>query len=94
MNDTFMIPVTKLRQNAADVITQVLTTGTNAIVMQRSQPKVVIADYAYFMALQEDLMNLIDAQDAEIAKEEPTIKIEDYAQKRWRSKLPKVQLGN
>lgn len=83
MNDTFTVPITQLRQNAAGIISDVTTKGLSAVILQRSQPKAVIADYTYFMALEEAVIDLIDAKEAEKAKKEPTISLKAYARKRW-----------
>ena len=83
MNDTFTIPVTQLRQNAAAVISKVTKSGLSAIVMQRSQPKVVIADYGYFASLEESLIDLLDAKEADKAKKEPSVTLKSYVEKRW-----------
>ena len=83
MNDTFTIPITRLKQDTAGVISDVTKKGISAVVMQRSQPKVVIADYEYFNALEEAVIDLADARDAEKRKGGPTILLEEYAKKRW-----------
>lgn len=83
MNDTFTIPVTTLKQDTASVISDVTTKGLSAVVMQRSRPKVVVADYDYFNALEETVVDLLDAIDAEKRKKDPTISLQEYAEKRW-----------
>lgn len=83
MNDTFTVPISKLRQNTADVISQVVNSGLAAIVMQRSRPKVVIADYEYFNSLEEAVIDFLDAKEAEKAKKETTVSLKAYLQKRW-----------
>lgn len=87
MNDTFSVPITELKQNTADVVSQVVNNGMSAIIMQRSQPKAVISDYMYFMALEEAVTDLLDAKEAEKAKSEPTISLKAYAKKRWGKNL-------
>lgn len=83
MNDTFTVPISKLKQNTADIISQVVNSGLSAVVMQRSQPKVVIADYEYFNSLEEAVIDFMDAREAEKAKKEPTISLKAYLRKRW-----------
>ena len=83
MNDTFTIPITDLRKNAAKVISDVTKKNLSAIVMQRSKPKVVIADYEYFNSLEEALMDISDGIEAEKAKKEPSIPFEAYLKKRF-----------
>jgi len=84
MNDTFSIPITKLKTDTASVISDVTTKGVSAIVMQRSEPKVVIADYGYFNALEDAVVDLLDSIEAEKSKKEPTISLKDYGKKRWK----------
>lgn len=87
MNDMFTVPITKLRKNAASIISDVTTKGISAVVMQRSEPKVVIADYEYFKSLEESVMDTLDVEEAEKAKTEPTISLESYVKRRWGSTL-------
>jgi prevent-host-death family protein len=83
MNSTFSVPISKLRQNTADIVSQVVNGGMSAVIMQRSQPKVVIADYEYFNSLEETVMDVFDGIDAEKRKKEPMVLLSDYAKKRW-----------
>jgi len=83
MNDTFSVPISKLRQNTADIISQVVNSGLSAVIMQRSQPKAVIADYEYFNSLEEAVIDFMDAAEAEKAKKEPTVSLKAYTKKRW-----------
>jgi prevent-host-death family protein len=83
MNNTFNVPITKLRQNAAKVINEVTTTGQSAIIIQRSQPKAVITDLDYFNSLETAVIDLLDAREAERAKKETKIPLKDYLKKRW-----------
>ena len=83
MNDTFTVPITQLRQNAAGIISDVTTKGLSAVIVQRSKPKAVIADYEYFNSLEEAVIDFMDTTEAEKAKKEPTISLKTYARKRW-----------
>ena len=83
MNGTFSVPITQLKQNPAGVISDVNTKGLSAIIMQRSKPKAIIADYEYFISLEEGLMDFMDGIEAEIAKKEPTLSLKTYIKKRW-----------
>lgn len=83
MNSTFSIPITQLKQNAAQVIDDVVTSGQSAIIMQRSQPRVVIADFDYFNSLEAAVVDFLDAQEAEKSKKEPKISLKNYIKKRW-----------
>lgn len=83
MNSTFSVPISKLRQNTADIVSRVVNGGMSAVIMQRSQPKAVIADYEYFNSLEETVMDVFDGIDAEKRKKEPMILLSDYAKKRW-----------
>jgi len=83
MNGTLVTSITNLKQNTAKVISDVTKKGILTVVMQRSTPKVVIADYEYFSALEETVTDLLDASDAEKRKKDPSHPLEEYAKKRW-----------
>lgn len=83
MNGTITIPISRMRQKAAEVISDVTGKGISVVVVQRSEPKVVIADYDYFTALEETVIDLLDFKEAEKAKKEPRILLSDYAKNRW-----------
>lgn len=83
MNSTFTIPITQLKQNAAQVIDDVVNSGQSAVILQRSQPKAVIADFDYFNSLEAAVVDFLDVQEAEKAKKEPRISLKNYIKKRW-----------
>jgi prevent-host-death family protein len=80
------ISVSKLRQNTADVLEKIKQTGQAVTILQRSKPQAVIVDHDYFTALEEAVLDLQDALEAEKAKNEPTVPLEDYSDKRWPKK--------
>jgi len=83
MNSTFTVPITQLKQNAAQIIDNVVNSGQSAVILQRSQPKAVIADFDYFNSLEAAVVDFLDAQEAEKAKKEPKISLQNYIKKRW-----------
>jgi len=83
MNSTFTVPITQLKQNAAQIIDNVVNSGQSAVILQRSQPKAVIADFDYFNSLEAAVVDFLDAQEAEKAKKEPKISLQNYVKKRW-----------
>jgi len=84
MNGT-TLSVSKLRQNTAKVIENVAKKGEPLIIISRSKPKAVLADIAYFNALEEAVMDLTDAAEAEKAKNEPRTFFKNYIKRRWGS---------
>lgn len=84
MNGT-TLSVSKLRQNAAKVIENVAKKGGPYIIISRSEPKAVLANIKYYNALEEAVMDLTDAAEAEKAKKEPRTSFKNYIEKRWGS---------
>lgn len=83
MNSTFTIPITQLKQNAAQVIDDVVNSGQSAVILQRSQPKAVIADFDYFNSLEAAVVDFLDAQEADKAKKDTKTTLKNYIKKRW-----------
>ena len=77
------ISVTDLRQNAASVISMLGKTNEPVTVFQRSKPAAVLANFEYFKALEEAVLDLTDAREAEKAKKEPKNQLDKYIEKRW-----------
>lgn len=83
--DGTTISVSKLRQNTAKVIDYVVKMGQPLTIFQRSEPKVIIADFKYFKALEDAVFDLSDSKEAEKAKKEPRVSFRTYMEKRWGS---------
>lgn len=80
--------ISQLRQNATAAISSVVSSQTPAVIFQRSKPKAVLVDLEYFQALEDAVIDLTDALEAEKAKSEPRIPFDNYLKKRWRDKKP------
>ena len=87
MNGTDTISISKLRENVAKVIDEVTRKGEPLTILSRSEPKVVIADFGYFKALEEAVLDLTDTQEAERAKKEAKAPLSTYIKKRWGSEI-------
>lgn len=83
MNGTQTITISQLRENAAATINSVITSQEPAIILQRSHPKAVLVDLAYFLALEEAVMDSTDSQEAQSAKSEERIPFRSYIKTRW-----------
>lgn len=81
MNST--VSISELRKNVARAVRLVAKKGESLVILQRSKPRAVLADFDYFNALEEAVMDLTDAAEAERAKKEPRILLKDYVKKRW-----------
>jgi prevent-host-death family protein len=84
MNGTQILSISDLRQNTAKAIASVSMTKNPTIIFQRSRPKAVLVDYDYYQSLEEAVLDLTDAKEAEKAKKEPKILLNSYIKKRWR----------
>lgn len=87
MDGTATISISKLRENAAKVIDEVARKGEPLTILSRSEPKAVIAEFEYFKALEEAVLDLTDTQEAERAKKEPKTLLSSYIKKRWGSEI-------
>lgn len=61
------VSVTDLRQNATNILNNIVATQKPTYVIQNSQSKVVMLDTAYYLALQEaleDYEDIVDSQKA------------------------------
>jgi len=83
MNVPTSLSISDLRQRATAIINTVVKTQTPTIIFQRSKPKVVLVDVNYFQALEEAVLDLSDANEAEKAKQEEKIPFTNYLKKRW-----------
>lgn len=82
MNGT-ITSVSELRRNIARAVEEVVKKGEPLVIFQRSKPKAVLADFEYFKALEEAVLDFTDAREAERAKKEPRIPLEKYVKARW-----------
>lgn len=80
------VSITDLKQNTADVVKRVKTSGKPLVVMQRSEPAAVLLDPEYYEILEEALENLEDLRDIELRKNESTISMDEYLKKRFGKK--------
>lgn len=75
------VSITDLKQNTADVVKRVKTSGGPLVVMQRSEPAAVLVDPEYYEILEEALEDLEDLRDIELRKNDPTVPAEEVAKK-------------
>ncbi len=78
-----LISISDLRQKVADLVDQVSTGGEALTIMKRSRPKAVLVSHDYFTSLEEAVLDLTDAKEAEKAKGEPKISFMNYVKRRW-----------
>lgn len=83
MNGTPTLSVSQLRQGTAHAIQTVNKLKKPTVILQHSQPKAVLVDYEYYQALEEAVLDLTDAQEAERAKKEVREPLTSYVTKRW-----------
>lgn len=83
MNGTQTITISQLRQNAADAINTVIAAQQPTVILQRSRPTAVLVDIAYFQALEEAVLDVTDAREAQKAKAEERVPFRAYVKKRW-----------
>jgi len=83
MNGTQTISISQLRQHAAQTIDAVVNKQEPTIILKRSMPKAVLVDINYYQALEDAVLDLTDAREAEKAKKEPRDSFASYIKKRW-----------
>ncbi len=83
MNGTSTLSISALRQRTAQAIASVVQKQEPAVILQRSRPTAVLVDVNYFRALEDAVLDLTDAQEAELAKKEGRRPFADYLKKRW-----------
>jgi len=81
-----IISISDFRNKAADFISQAADLQKTFTIMQRSKPKAVLVNHDYYQALEQAVIDLTDAREADKAKKEPTIKFSSYLKKRWPTK--------
>ena len=77
-----LLSISDLRQNVAKIVDQAAQEEPFTI-MKRSKPQAVLISHKYFTALEQSVLDLTDALEAEKAKQEPTLSLADYIRKRW-----------
>lgn len=77
------VSITDLKQNTADVMKRVKTSGLPLVVMQRSEPAAVLVEPSYYDILEDALEDLEDLRDIELRKNEPTVSMDEYLKKRF-----------
>ncbi|MBI4999314.1 type II toxin-antitoxin system Phd/YefM family antitoxin [Candidatus Gottesmanbacteria bacterium] len=85
MNGMQTISISKLRQSVADILDMVVAKQQPTIILNRSKPQAVLVDIDYYQALEEAVLDLTDAKEAERAKKEPKDTLSSYIKKRWRT---------
>ena len=78
-----IISISDFRNKAADFVSQAANLQKTFTIMQRSKPKAILVNHDYYQALEQAVIDLTDAREAEKAKKETTIKLDTYIQKRW-----------
>ncbi|OGK16044.1 hypothetical protein A2690_01345 [Candidatus Roizmanbacteria bacterium RIFCSPHIGHO2_01_FULL_39_12b] len=84
MNNTQTISISELRQNATGAINRVVDSQRPVVIVTRSKPKAVLVDFNYFNSLEEAIMDLTDAAEAERAKKEPKREFNKYLAERFK----------
>jgi prevent-host-death family protein len=82
MNST-TVSISDVRSNIANLIQQVVDLQTPITILQRSRPTAVLVDHDYYQALEEAVMDMADAKEAEKAKKEKKLPLSTYISKRW-----------
>lgn len=75
------VSITDLKQNTADVVKKMKSSGQPVVVLQRSEPTAVLVDPNYYDMLERALEDLEDLRDIELRKNEPTIPMEEVMKK-------------
>lgn len=75
------VSITDLKQNTAQILKGVKTSGKPTLVLQRSQIAAVLVDSEYFNLLEKALEDIADIQAIEERKNEPLIPFEKVAKK-------------
>ena len=75
------VSITDLKQNTADVVKKMRTSGEPVMIIQRSEPAAVLVDPDYYETLEAALEDLEDLRDIELRKNDPTVPAEEVAKK-------------
>lgn len=83
------VSITGLKQNTKKVVDDVKSSGKPTMVLQRSEIAAVLVDPDYYQMLEEALEDLEDLRDIELRKNEPTVSLDKYLEKRFGKNLSK-----
>ena len=75
------VSITDLKQNTADVVKKMRTSGEPVMIIQRSEPAAVLVDPDYYETLEAALEDLEDLRDIELRKNDPTVPADEVAKK-------------
>lgn len=75
------VSITDLKQNTADVVKKMKSSGQPVVVLQRSEPTAVLIDPDYYEILEKSLEELEDLKVIEERKDEPTVSSKQVAKK-------------
>lgn len=75
------VSITDLKQNTADVVKKMKSSGQPVVVLQRSEVAAVLLDPDYYKILEQALEDLEDLRDIELRKNDPTVSSEEVAKK-------------
>ncbi|OGV90763.1 hypothetical protein A3A66_02815 [Microgenomates group bacterium RIFCSPLOWO2_01_FULL_46_13] len=81
-----IVSISTLKQQTTRLINRLASQKEPIVIAQRSKPKAVLVDHKYFTALEEAVVDLTDAREAEKARGEPRVLLSDYIRKRWSKK--------
>ncbi len=73
--------ITDLKQNTAGIIKKLQDDQKNIVILQRSQAVAVLVDPNYFSILEEALETANDIKAIEERKNEPTVSLDEVANK-------------
>jgi prevent-host-death family protein len=83
MYSTPSMSISDLRKYTAETVNRVVNEQQPVVIMQRSQPRAVLVDSDYFQSLEEAVLDLTDAREADRSKSEPKRPLQDYLDERW-----------
>lgn len=77
------ISITYLKQNTASVVKKVKDSGKSAAILQRSEVAAILVDPNYYQMLEEALEDMEDLRDIELRKNDSTVSMDKYLEKRF-----------
>lgn len=75
------VSITDLKQNTADVVKKMKSSGQPVVVLQRSEPAAVLVDPDYYEILEKSLEDLEDLKVIDERKDETTVASRQVAKK-------------
>lgn len=88
------VSITDLKQNMASVIKKVREEGESVVVIQHSEVAAVLVEPNHYGVMEEALEKLEefrDLQSLEDTKDEPTISLDEYYNKRFGKKYKEIK---